>query len=82
MNVAISGKLRYPFLHKSLVESTNFDHSCVQITRNLRREPSVSVIENETATAKKAPSLSESISRRLILLCHVKSSWQISFAPT
>ncbi|GLT48103.1 hypothetical protein SLA2020_217440 [Shorea laevis] len=81
MNVAIGGKLRYPFLHKSLVESTNSGHSCIQITRNLQREPLVSVIENETSTVKEAPSLSEFISRRLILLCHAKSSWQISFAP-
>ncbi|GKV46772.1 hypothetical protein SLEP1_g53741 [Rubroshorea leprosula] len=78
MNVAIGGNLRYPFLPKSPVESTNSGHFCIRITRNLRREPLVSVIENETATAKEAPSLSgsRSMSRRLILLRHAKSSWQ------
>ncbi|GKV18866.1 hypothetical protein SLEP1_g29191 [Rubroshorea leprosula] len=76
MNVAIGGDLRYPFLHKSPVESTNSGHSCVRITRSLRAEPLLSVIESETVTAEEAPSPSGSISRRLILLRHAKSSWQ------
>ncbi|GLT60369.1 hypothetical protein SLA2020_331380 [Shorea laevis] len=76
MNVAIGGNLHYPFLHKSPVESTNSGHSCIRITRNLWRETLVSVIENETATAKEAPSISGSISCRLILLRHAKSSRQ------